>query len=100
MIGRFATVAARIRQELEDLERVVNRAERGMTNARRHPEDSDLLLDGVALNMHDFYAGLERVFRQIAATVDGSVPGSPDWHRDLLRQMRTELPRIRPQCCQ
>lgn len=97
MIGRFATVAARIRQELEDLERVVNRAERGMTTARRRPEESDLFLDSVALNMHDFYAGLERLFRQIAATVDGSVPSGPEWHRDLLRQMCAELPRVRPQ---
>lgn len=97
MIGRYAAVAARIRQELEDLERVVDRAERGMTTARRHTEESDLFLDSVALNMHDFYAGLERLFRQIAATVDGSVPSGPEWHRDLLRQMCTKLPRMRPQ---
>ena len=49
------------------------------------------------MNLHDLYAGLERVFRQIAATVDGSVPSGKEWHRELLRQMTVNLPDIRPQ---
>lgn len=49
------------------------------------------------MNLHDFYAGLERIFRQIAASVDQSVPSGHDWHRELLRQMTIDLPQIRPQ---
>jgi hypothetical protein len=97
MMGRYAVVAARIRQELVELERVVARAERAIAAARQRPEDQDLYLDSAALNLHDYYAGLERIFRQIAATVDQSVPSGHDWHRELLRQMAVSLPQIRPQ---
>lgn len=57
----------------------------------------NLYLDSAALSLHDFYAGLERVFRHIAATMDGSVPAGREWHRDLLRQMGMALPQVRPQ---
>jgi len=94
---RYAVIAGRIRQELTELERVVARTERAMAAARQRPEDQDLYLDSAALNLHDFYAGLERIFRQIAATVDQGVPSGHDWHRELLRQMTVSLPQIRPQ---
>ena len=54
MIIAYLTLAARIDQELDDLERVVARAERGIEAARQRPEDQDLYIDSVALNMHDF----------------------------------------------
>src|SRR5262245_54259991 len=63
------------------------------TTSRR----SDLYLDAAALNLHDFYAGLERVSHHIAATIDRSVPDGSEWHRDLLRQMQVALSPIRPQ---
>ena len=97
MIERYAVVAARIRQELASLERVVDRAERGIAAAQARPEEQDLYLDSAALNLHDFYAGLERIFRQVAATIDQSVPTGPEWHRELLRQMSIALPQMRPQ---
>jgi len=49
-------------------------------------------LDGVALNLHGFYAGLERLFELIAAIVDGTVPQGANWHQILLEQMATEAP--------
>jgi hypothetical protein len=79
------------------LERVVGRAERGIAAAWARPEEQDLYLDSAALNLHDFYAGLERIFRQIATTVDQSIPSGPEWHRELLRQMNISLPQMRPQ---
>jgi len=97
MIERYAVVAARIRQELSSIEHVVDRAERAIAAARQRPAEQDLYLDSAALNLHDFYAGLERIFRQIAATVDQSVPSGPEWHRELLRQMGVALPPTRPQ---
>jgi len=80
MIERYLVVASRIRQELTDLERVVSRAEQAMGLARNSTEH-DLYLDSVALNLHDFYGGLERIFRHIATGVDQSLPGGPEWHR-------------------
>ncbi|MBS3968001.1 MAG: hypothetical protein KGZ60_13685 [Truepera sp.] len=80
MIECYLVVASRIRQELTDLERVVSRAEQAMGLARNSTEH-DLYLDSVALNLHDFYGGLERIFRHIATGVDQSLPGGPEWHR-------------------
>jgi len=97
MIERHAVTAGRIRQELTNLEQVVERAERAVAAANQRPEEQDLYLDSAALNLHDFYAGLERIFRIIAAGVDQSVPSGHDWHRELLRQMNTALPQLRPQ---
>ena len=97
MMERYAVVAGRIRQELVELERVVGRAERAIAAARQSSENPDLYLDSAALNLHDYYAGLERIFRQIAATVDQNVPSGHDWHRELLRQMTVSSHQIRPQ---
>jgi hypothetical protein len=97
MIERYTVAASRIRQELANLRKVVVRAERATAASQQRPHDQDLFLDSAALNLHDFYAGLERIFRHIAANVDRSVPDGPDWHRELLRQMGMELPQIRPQ---
>lgn len=49
----------------------------------------DYYLDSVALNLHGFYSGLERVFEKVASTIDGSVPSAANWHRELLNQMAT-----------
>ena len=97
MSQHYAVVSARIRQELQDIQRVVERVERAIIAARQRPEDQDLYLDSVALNLHDFYAGLERVFEQIATTLDQSLPAGREWHRDLLRQMTVAIPQNRPQ---
>lgn len=96
MISAYLDLVARIHQELNDLERVVARAERGIEAARQRPEDQDLYIDSAALNLHDFYAGLERIFQQIGATVDGNIPAGNDWHQKLLRQMEKDLPDLRP----
>lgn len=96
MIGRYAVLSSRIRQDVADLERVVERVERAIHAGNQTPEDADLFIDSIALNLHDFYSGLERLFEQIATGVDQSVPSGPDWHRDLLRQMTLPIPGLRP----
>ena len=96
MIEGYVVLATRIRKELVDLERVVSRAEGAIDAARKRTQDQDFYIDSAALNLHDIYAGLERVFQQIATTVDNSVPSGKDWHRDLLRQMNVEIPDLRP----
>ncbi len=96
MISAYLDLVARIHQELNDLETVVTRAERGIQAAHQRSEDQDLYIDSAALNLHDFYAGLERIFQQIGAVVDGKIPGGGNWHRELLQQMQTDVPELRP----
>lgn len=96
MIGRFAVLAGRIRQDLGEIERIVQRAERAVSAAQQGSANQDLFVDSAALNLHDCYSGLERIFEQIASTVDQSVPTTRDWHRDLVRQMTVEVAGARP----
>ena len=96
MIESYLVLAERIRKELDDLSRLVARAQRAVTTARKNPQDADLFLDSASLNLHDVYSGFERVFKQIAATVDGTVPTAAEWHRELLEQMGLDLPKVRP----
>lgn len=88
-----AALAARLQSELADLEQVVERAQSLLTKAVE--QDADYY-DGVALNLHSFYTGTERILEEIAKKVDGSVPDGAGWHRDLLMQMSSELSLIRP----
>jgi len=50
----------------------------------------------VALNLHSFYSALERVFELIALELDGGALGGENWHTELLRQMSTDVPGVRP----
>lgn len=89
-----AALAARLRVELVELERVVRRAEYLLAKTRTQGDED--YLDGVALNLHGFYAGVERIFEEIAREIDGSLPAGPEWHRDLLLQMSAEVVGTRP----
>ena len=64
--------------------------------ARKATTDQDAYLNSVALNLHGFYSGLERVFELIPADVDGARLGEEHWHAELLRQMTLDLPNVRP----
>jgi hypothetical protein len=96
VIPEYLDLVSRIHQELSDLESVVTRAKRGIQAAHRRPEDQDLYIDSAALNLHDFYAGLERIFQQISSTVDGNMPSGQNWHQELLQHMQSDLPDLRP----
>jgi hypothetical protein len=52
--------------------------------------------DGVALNLHGFYSGVERIFEDIARTIENSLPSGAEWHSDLLAQMADEIEGVRP----
>jgi hypothetical protein len=90
----FPALAARIDQEVIDLRRSVERAAALMAKATDRG-DADYL-DGVALNLHAFYTGVEHILEAIAREVDESLPGGPEWHRDLLLQMSGSLADVRP----
>jgi hypothetical protein len=46
--------------------------------------------------LHDFYSAVERIFVRIAQELNGGVPGTERWHRDLLMDMSLELDSVRP----
>jgi hypothetical protein len=92
--ARFLALIGWIREELMEIARSAQRAQELCEKALRTGDDG--YWDGVALNLHGFYTGAERIFEEIAREIDGHRPGGPDWHRDLLVQMSAEIPGIRP----
>lgn len=94
MSDELELLAERIRNEFIELERVVHRVESGWERAKRSGDD--YYLDGVALNLHGFYNGLERIFERIATILDGSLPQGENWHQLLLKQMTKEASGVRP----
>jgi len=96
VITRYRLVAARLRTELPSLEQLVARASTALERAAHQPQDQDYFLAAAALDLHGFYAGLERLFELIAEDVDRAHPGGSHWHRDLLAQMTLEIEQVRP----
>jgi hypothetical protein len=94
MKGTYLALAGRIRQELREIAHVVARAESGWKRAKLTSDD--YYADAVALNLHGFYAGVERLFELIAQELDRAKPSGSDWHQALLRQMTAEIPQVRP----
>jgi hypothetical protein len=90
----FLPLVGRIEQSLGDLQTIVSRAEVLVDKYRLSLDDG--YLDGVALNLHAFYSAIEKIFEDIARTIEVSVPSGPDWHRDLLIQMSAAIPGTRP----
>lgn len=94
MNDSLLALARRIRDEMSALERLIQRGQEAWRRAQQSADD--FYLDSVALNLHGFYAGVERLFNLIAGVVDATRPGGSDWHRVVLQQMAAEVPGVRP----
>lgn len=94
MKDTYLAVAGRIRQELQELTEVVERTTNIWQRASRSADD--YYVDATALNLHGFYAGVERIFEIIADRIDRAKPTGAYWHQELLQQMAAEIPRVRP----
>jgi hypothetical protein len=46
--------------------------------------------------LHDFYTIGERIFVRIAEELNGGVPRSDHWHRQILQDMALDLQNVRP----
>jgi hypothetical protein len=94
MTENLKHLAMRIRNELPEIEHTLKRAVGGIKRAKETGDD--YYLDGVALNLHSFYSGIERIFELIAVNVDDSRPEGENWHQTLLKQMAEEMTDVRP----
>jgi uncharacterized protein (UPF0261 family) len=96
MSAPYRALAQRIRLELDSLERTVAAIGRHWQQAKISGHDQDAYLNSVALNLHSFYSGLERVMELVAIEIDGGTLGGEAWPVELLRQMAMEVPSVRP----
>ena len=68
------SLASRIRGEIDDLERVVDRALRSWSAYRPGTGSAEACLDSVAFNLHGIYSGIERLAELIVRDIDPGVP--------------------------
>ncbi|MCL5275520.1 MAG: antitoxin [Chloroflexi bacterium] len=89
-------IVERIHGQVIDLDTTVHRLLRSWAVVKENTEEQAVYLDSVALNLHSFYSGLERLFELIARTVDQVIPEGESWRREILSQMASDLPQVRP----
>jgi hypothetical protein len=94
MKSEYISLTARIRTSLEDIEQVIIRIHWLLDKYTATVDDG--YLDGTALNLHGFYSGVERIFKDIVSHIDRSLPSTAEWHQDLLIQVSSELTDLRP----
>lgn len=76
--------------ELEHLTRLEREIHHVQAEIQHDPGRAALFYENLALKLHNFYTGCERVFQLIASELNGAVPSSYDWHKRLLDRMRVE----------
>lgn len=71
--------------ELENLERLSNEMSKLIIKIEKKPSFIEVRAAGSIL--HDFYCGIEKIFKKIAVIVDHKLSSDENWHSDLLSQM-------------
>jgi len=49
----------------------------------------------LAMTLHDLYTGSERILLRIISHMDGGIPKSEEWHREVLRKATMPVPEVR-----
>ncbi|MBM4201522.1 MAG: hypothetical protein FJ189_09575 [Gammaproteobacteria bacterium] len=55
--------------------------------AGRDSEHAPLFRESLALKLHNFYGGVERILQLVAVELNGGLPSGADWHKRLLDRM-------------
>lgn len=71
--------------EFNNLQRLVDEMKELLSKISECP--SFIEIRSAASILHDFYSGVEKIFKRIALSVDNNLPKGEDWHRELLLQM-------------
>jgi len=83
--GPIEALRGLIEDELRTLERVVREMEELLSALDNSPTRTELR--AMASILHDFYNGIENIFRRIAVQLGEGLPRGEYWHIDLLNQM-------------
>ena len=94
-MNKDSVALVRIRREVEDELALLERLPVEYASIPSSIEEWIRIRTKASL-LHDFYTGLERIFSRIAQELNGGVPNTEQWHRDLLKDMSLDLEGIRP----
>jgi hypothetical protein len=77
-------LAADIEVELARLSQLEQEIYRVQDEIARDPARQDLFYENLALKLHNFYTGCEKVLQLVAVELNGGLPTGADWHKRLL----------------
>jgi hypothetical protein len=83
-------LAVDIGAELDHLRRLAADIAAVQVEIKRDPDHARLFYENLALKLHNFYNGCERIFRMVVSDLNGAAPEGFDWHRRLLERMGKE----------
>jgi hypothetical protein len=86
--------AAQIREIVSDIQTELNKVAQLEQQIKAvklqmpaNPDLTKIFYESLALKLHNFYTGCERIFQIVASDLNGGLPTSFDWHRRLLGRM-------------
>jgi predicted nucleotidyltransferase len=89
-LNEIEELAHKIENELAQLRRVEAEVAYGRERLQLNPIDARIYYNSLALKLHDFYNGCERIFKMVASELDQVRPTGEEWHKELLRQAAQE----------
>lgn len=93
---RIPDLISEIRDELKLLETLLQDIRDTIKETPKSPRKRRIYEESLALKLHNFYTGCERIFQKIADDINGGVPRTIDWHKRLLKIMSLDIEGIRP----
>ncbi|MBI5328611.1 MAG: hypothetical protein HZB80_10050 [Deltaproteobacteria bacterium] len=93
---KLPELISEIKDELELLKRVAADIGDARREMKGHPEMSEVYEESLALKLHNFYTGCERIFHTIADDMNGGASSSFEWHKRLLKSMSLAIEGKRP----
>lgn len=93
-MSQYSVLIARLNNELQRLDQVVQSAQSQALKAKQTQDDD--FLQAAALSLQNYYMGVERIFEEVAKQIDQTLPTGPSSHQQLLEQMQLEIPATRP----
>ncbi len=94
-LARVPELIAELKTELESLRRIKNSIQATVKNVPAVDREN-VFTESLALKLHNFYTGCERVFAFIAGDLNGELPSNAAWHSRLLHAMTLEVEGVRP----
>ncbi|HAC64804.1 MAG TPA: hypothetical protein DCF68_15045, partial [Cyanothece sp. UBA12306] len=72
------------------LERLEAEIKQVQQQVELYPQLTSIFYESLALKLHNFYTGCERIVQIVASEINGGLPSSYDWPRRLLQRMATQ----------
>ena len=83
-------LAVDIEAELDQLQHLAADIRYVRDQVESDPTHARLFYENLALKLHNFYTGCERIFNLVAAELNGAPVAGYDWHQRLLERMAVD----------